>query len=367
MFLKGFIGLSFILVVGVLPTVSADAGGEIESPYSYGAKGVIGHLWAHTNKLEPFKGLRPRGVEVFAHQSLYGDESWQEAFNYPDRGLKVQLMDIPDESFGYALSTTFFLDYYIFRGSKNDLSASLGTGLSYVRNPYDPEQNPENEVIGSSLNMNMDGQISHHFHLDNNWTFRHGIGLTHISNGDYVLPNRGINVPNYQMGVYYQPKPSPEGFKRHDLPSEPQDRYFFMANLSAAYNETSEDEGSFYPAYTVSLQAYRKFNNHSILVGGFDGFFNEALRYEVESNFDEESRPDFRRAGGFLGHELKTKNLSLFKHFGHYFYHPYEAPYSIYQRYGLRYYFGEHFTARFALKAHLGRADVLDVGVGLKF
>ena len=68
----------------------------------------------------------------------------------------------------------------------------------------------------------------------------------------------------------------------------------------------------------------------------------------------------------FVGHELSINKMSLITQFGYYVYYPYEFETRIYERIGLKRYFGKHFFGSATLKAHGAAAEALEFGVGVR-
>ena len=79
-------------------------------------------------------------------------------------------------------------------------------------------------------------------------------------------------------------------------------------------------------------------------------------------------RPDYRRLGLAVGHELFYHRVSVLAQVGVYLYRPYQELYKpVYQRLGLRYALTKHLLSNFTLKVHGGRAELMEFGLGVKF
>jgi len=58
--------------------------------------------------------------------------------------------------------------------------------------------------------------------------------------------------------------------------------------------------------------------------------------------------------------------MSLITQFGYYVYYPYEFEIRIYERIGLKRYFGKRFFGSATLKDHGAAAEALEFGVGIR-
>jgi hypothetical protein len=93
-----------------------------------------------------------------------------------------------------------------------------------------------------------------------------------------------------------------------------------------------------------------------------DLFYNSSIPDRVD---DDEANA--YRVGLALGPELTTGQNSLLFQLGYYVYRPLKIDKSWYWRLGVKHHFTDHVFIGFALKAHMGKADVIEWGLGYKF
>ena len=99
---------------------------------------------------------------------------------------------------------------YLFQGARIARLASFlslnyewNLGLSGGWNPYDPESNPYNRMMGAKLNAYINTNIYLNWILSKRWNLTSGLALTHFSDGNTRLPNAGLNTVGMKMGLVY--------------------------------------------------------------------------------------------------------------------------------------------------------------------
>jgi hypothetical protein len=75
---------------------------------------------------------------------------------------------------------------------------------------------------------------------------------------------------------------------------------------------------------------------------------------------------DFKRAGMFLGYELYISKLSVLAQLGYYVYYPFDFEGQVYNRIGLKYYFGKKLFGAVTLKSHGAKAEAVEFGLGIR-
>ena len=120
------------------------------------------------------------------------------------------------------------------------------------------------------------------------------------------------------------------------------------------------------------MYADKRFNFFSAFQFGFEASFSQALKEEIYYRsvaFPEtpsDSNADYRRIGTFLGYELFINNLSAFAQLGYYIYYPYDFEGRLYNRIGLKYYFGGQWFGVFSVKSHSATAEAIEFGIGIR-
>ena len=100
----------------------------------------------------------------------------------------------------------------------------------------------------------------------------------------------------------------------------------------------------------------------------FSYFLQELIRFQSNSFPEMNIAPDtdFKRVGVFLGHELFINKLSLVTQLGYYAYYPFDFEGRVYNRIGLKRYFGDKVFGAVTLKSHAAAAEAVEFGIGIR-
>ncbi len=319
-----------------------------------------GYLLAHHQELkDAYGGLYPSVVEFNWLRTTDGEKEWERVWNYPDVGLSFSWINPGDPELGQTFYATVFLQKYI--GNRdNDLQFSfkVAPGLSYTTNHYEPEENENNTFISTPVNMIMEGNFLAHYTLDPAWSLYGGVVFTHYSNGGVKLPNSGFNIPSATLGIIYQPASGP--LTRNTDPVSPISRRL-RVNLmyGASLKSEGEDTNDLGFAWNASAYAYWRTNHRSALTAGADLFYNSTIPVRLD---DEDANP--YRIGLHAGHDLVAGNTSILFQLGYYVYRPEDIDKPVYWRVGVKQHITPKIFGAVLLKAHLGRADLIEWGIG---
>ena len=138
------------------------------------------------------------------------------------------------------------------------------------------------------------------------------------------------------------------------------------------WNESDVIDIGQYPFYIVSGYVDKRLNRKSAFQLGTDVFFTKFLKeliyyYSVAfPEYDVKGNEDWKRIGVFLGHELFINKMSLVTQLGYYVYYPYDFEGQVYNRIGLKRYFGDRFFGAITLKSHGAKAEAVEFGIGVR-
>ena len=137
-------------------------------------------------------------------------------------------------------------------------------------------------------------------------------------------------------------------------------------------NESDVIDTGQFPFYIVSGYADKRLNRKSAIQVGADIFFSKFLKeliyyYSVSfPEYDVTGDEDWKRIGVFVGHELFINKMSIVTQLGYYVYYPYDFEGQVYNRIGLKRYFGDKFFGAITLKSHGAKAEAVEFGIGVR-
>lgn len=325
-----------------------------------------------------------------------GKKPWHQLYHFPQPSLAMVYGYLGnDDVFGRVYGVVPNLTFNTNPFRKWGAQLSVGMGFSYFDNPYDLIDNPENNLVGSSI-TNMTFLKAHLWlRLAPSLALKAGYGAFHCSNGHYTLPNLGVNLPVYSLGVRYTPWKE-RGFRRFDSIPKPERKVRLNALLGAGRHEfgssTKPTGGPKFMIWQGGVYASKRYRyiNHvhaGMFVNYYTGFYDYTVNHEV---FSERQHLRSTVVTLFLGHEFIIDRVGLVAQAGVNVYNPFFKEFKkiekrpedfelfsktyIMNKLGIQYYFGDptfstrhKFFAGVYIKANFGQADFAEVATGFTF
>jgi len=317
----------------------------------------------------------PTGFFLSYNKRSFGEEAWQDHYNYPDFGYSFGYQDYKSDIVGKLYSVYGHYNFYFFnRENKNQLIFRTGIGLAYNTNPYDKETNNKNTAFGTSLNSSTYFKL--YYQRENiieNIGVNAGLTFIHASNSNIKSPNSGMNVWAATVGLNYNLDNEIE-LKTYIQSSE--SSYFkqpikYNVAFRTGINESEIIGSGVKPFFVFSAYADKRLNRKSAIQFGADLYISPILKdyYELNLTIPHthlKETNDFSRIGLFVGHELFINKLSIETQIGYYVKYPFEYQGLVYETLGLKRYINEKWFASLRLKAHAADAETVEFGIGIR-
>lgn len=312
----------------------------------------------------------PTGLILSYNKKTYGFEPWESRFNYPDYGFSFTYQDLKNYYLGENYGLYAHFNFYFFN---RNLMFRIGQGIAYATKPYDKEENFINNAYGSRL-MSSTYIMGNYKKEDlyKGWGLQGGFSIIHYSNANFKAPNNSTNTFVFNAGVNYlfdyEEEPEYQPSVEEKKFSEP---IRYNIAFRGGLNESDVVNSGQFPLYTFSFYADKRINRKSALQFGTEAFFATFLKeliYYKSVAFPEENvsgDEDWKRLGIFIGHELFINKLSFVSQLGYYVYYPFDFEGRVYNRIGLKRYFGKVFGA-VTVKSHGAKAEGVEFGIGIR-
>ncbi|MGB5553619.1 MAG: acyloxyacyl hydrolase [Flavobacteriaceae bacterium] len=359
----------FALLSGVFCLSQEDS---VHKKYVLDASAFYGSVLLHNPDISHLISEHPTGFVLGVNRKTYGTEEWEEPYNYPDVGYSFIYQDMNNSTLGKHAALYAHYNFYFL---KRNLQLRLGQGVSYATNPYDKNLNYRNNAYGSDIMSST--YLMLNFHRENIFKglgFKAGVLVVHYSNGNVKAPNTSTNTLAFNAGLTYDLDggKSMEYMRTLDREKVTEPLRYNVA-LRTGINESDVIGLGQHPFYIVSAYVDKRLGRKSaIQVGGdlfLSNFLKELIRYQAIAfpEYGVQEDDDYKRVGVFVGHELFVNKLSVIAQLGYYVYYPFDFEGRLYNRIGLKRYFGTKMYGAITLKSHAAAAEAIEIGVGVRF
>lgn len=343
---------------------------EAAKAYSVDVAYTYGNIARHSTAIAHLITGHPEGFLATVSRKTFGNQEWEQRFNYPDVGLTLNYQNFKNEALG---ENTGLYGHYTFYFFKRNLMMRIGEGIVYVNNPYDKVTNNRNTAFGSTLMPSTYLMLNYKKeNIIGRFGVEAGLTMVHYSNGNIKAPNTSINVMAVNIGVNYDLSTETPEYQ-HTLTNE---KFTEPLKINIAFrsgiNESDNINSGQFPFYVASVYADKRLGHLSAIQLGADAFFSTFLKEYVkyrsiaypEDNLQGDE--DYKRFGVFVGHELFINRMSFISQFGYYVYNPIHFESDFYQRLGLKYYVSPKLYGTVSLKTHMAKAEAIEFGIGVR-
>lgn len=330
-----------------------------------------GYMLAHSPALKDIQGWP--NIFKIDYATKLNSKEYHQCLNSPLSGMSLTYMDHGHPATGKSISLSTFLQPTIANWQKHTLSGRIGLGLSHVQNPFDPVRNPQQRAIGSNLNFLVEGQLLYAYDVTPNLGLSFNSGIIHISNAAKKLPNSGLNIISFGLGLNYiiheenhQPLKKVNGT---EIPYG-KGEFSHYINMRGGIKSIRLLDYDVFPAFGLNYTMAYRYHTLGSYTIGLDADYNEGYIKEMrainQTNDDDIPFKHWRWALA-AGHEIHMNRLSLVTQFAVYLMRPHSMHHRTYQRYGLKYQLDKSTVVAATLRAHAARADYMEWTVGRKF
>ena len=336
----------------------------------------------NTDNLSDIMKNRANSFEFKVGFQTEGKKDWQQYWGYPTYGIGFYSTFFGSEdTLGNPSAVYAFYGGPMKRWNRLGLFYEMGVGVSYGFKKYDPENNPSQDIIGSTVNVYLAARFYLQYRINRRLDASIGLDLTHFSNGNTRTPNMGLNIygPNFALKYNFNPvrmytrkidrdykPPLRPKFIKNEKPSVEKSNFIhlFVAGAGKTTNKQLYD-GPTYFAGTIALDYTRQYSHIARWGAGLDFFYDSSLREDFE---DTQAVPfkDLMQLGVHVGNELLITRIHFITQFGYYLYSPESASYkgSWYLRVNLRVLITDQFGIQGGLKTlNGGAADFIEWGL----
>jgi len=329
-----------------------------------------GNIALHNNDILHLIKGHPDGVILSWNKKTFGEEAWQQRFNYPDYGASFIYQDLKNDVLGENYGLYAHYNFYFF---KRNLMFRIGQGIAYNTNPYDKLDNHKNIAFGSRLLSSTYVMLNYKKErIFNRFGLQGGLSLVHYSNANVKAPNTSVNSMAFNLGLTYNLDEEDAEYIDNLNDEKFTERIKYNIAFRSGINQSDIIGSGQFPFYILSAYVDKRLGHVSAIQFGVDVFFSNFLKeliyYQSVSfpELDVTGDEDYKRMGLFVGHELFINKMSIESQVGYYVYYPYDFEGRMYLRIGLKRYFGKKLFGAITLKSHGAKAEAVEFGIGVR-
>jgi hypothetical protein len=345
--------------------------GEDPRKYTLDANAFYGSIILHNPDISHLISEHPSGVILSANRKTFGYQDWEAAYNYPDIGYSFVYQNFNNPTLGENFGLYAHYNFYFFG---RNLQFRLGQGIAYTTNPYDKNTNFRNNAFGTTLLSSTFLLLNfHRENLVDGLGVKAGIAIVHYSNANFKAPNTSTNTFAFNAGITYDlDKDIHPDFLTPAVKQFHSGRLRYNLVFRFGLNESDVVNSGQFPFYIASFYMDKRLSHKSAVQLGTDLFFSnflkELIAYQSVALPELNVTPgtDYKRAGVFAGHELFINRLSIITQLGYYVYYPFDFEGRLYNRIGLKRYFGDTWFGAITLKSHGAKAEAVEFGLGVR-
>ncbi len=307
-------------------------------------------------------------------QQTFGEYKWERVYHNPEKGIGLFAAELGNpQELGQAIGVYPFVNFPLNPGRKIKLFVRTGNGLGLITKPFEKTKNHKNNINGSYINQFIYLRLYTTFRPSKNLIMDSGVGLTHLSNGNFAVPNLGINLMTVNVGLRFQkPNPLANQLLNHKLDTtyrKYDKKPFVTVVTSAGLNESNYRNGKKYGVFSLALSGWKNVSPKSRFGFGLDYFYDYSniAKAKEKGTFDTNKKSNNLQAGFRLGYEIVVGKFSLPMEMGTYYFSKTTTNGPLYHRVGLRCYLTNQLIINYTLKTHWFTAEVSEFGIGYKF
>jgi len=343
----------------------------VELKYHYGG------FAKNTDKLNPIMDYPYNAIDIkVAIQTNGRKKELDQIYGYPTYGIGLYKIKCNSTELGSPNAVYIFMKVPIIRGKKLTWNFGMAPGLAFGFNKYNPETNPKQKIIGSSLNMFYNFNTGVNYEISSRIDLGMDLDLTHFSNGAIKTPNIGVNmygIAPYIRCNFNNGRDKNKSFERTKFNKKELNSFTKHSNIQVfggigAKKTTDIYDGASYLVSSISLDYAYSYDRLGMIGFGIDEFYESSLRHYPLPGIENPTFADLSYTGIHVSHFFKIYFITLITQVGYNLTPAVNHKGMVYIVASLNYHLSKNFFVRSVLKTRNGAvADFLELGLGYNF
>lgn len=297
-----------------------------------------------------------------------GKNHWEQIYKYPEVGVTCSFTTLGNKAvFGDEFGLFPFVQTYLIRKQKFQLTHQFGIGIGYATKKFDINTNYENISVGSHLNVHFNVKLGTKIVLTDKMSFNSGLSFSHFSNANMAEPNLGLNMFTAYAGLNYALGEQSEFTKMELEKHKPKHEFAFIYAFGGKHTRALQTTTYFTSSFSTEYKFHWK--RKIDIGGGLDLFYDSSTKVEMNSPTSETYQSIYDlRTGIHFSQEVVYNNFSFILQEGFYVgLTDHVNQKRMYNRGILRYKFNNLFLVSFSMKSHFNILDYPEIGFGYFF
>jgi len=335
---------------------------KLQAQHAWAFRAYPGFLAAHHEDMQAM-GSHLIGLEAAREWRIDKDGELAKKQRQPFAGIGANHVMLFNDINGNVSSLFCYYDAGISGNEKTSLRFRLTTGIGMFSRQWDVYTNPRNRAIGSRFNGMMQAAMYVQEPISVRKQIQLGLSLIHYSNGNFGLPNLGINMPCLFLAVkqsdgnnnYYKPR-YPENHNTVE----------WQPSLRFGKKQMSMDDPRNIFNYLAELKVLYPSKPWRFWTAAISGFYDRSYVYTKFQPLPKAGLDKISEIAISGGHEYRVGRVGVVMDLGFYIYRPDDTKRKYYQALGVKYYASSSLTAMVRLRTHLSMADYVEWGVSYR-
>ena len=296
-----------------------------------------------------------------------GSRAWENIYGHPRLGAAFYYENYHYNVLGQSFSGAVIAEFPLVKKQFLGIDLRFLAGTGYVTKKFDSESNPDNLLIGSRFSAFFCFGPQFQFFMNRPQRLLAGFNFVHWSNGAMRLPNLGLNLMQWHIGVQGrigEEHPKFTGEPRQTIVWNKWQKYVTAA---VGFRESQQPEGPKYCIISTTAGVYRMLGQRTRVGVGLD-FFRDPSQNTTFGNFGiEESNDSPYLLGAHIAYGFCFGRTSATLHLGGFIFNEIYDGAAIYDRVVINYNITPHLMANLGLRTYFMRAEYIEWGVGYMF
>ena len=309
---------SFIIFVGFsLCTQSHFLYGQqpsLKDRLYFEANADYGFVMPHITPIAYFITDHVKGYQFNIGIQTTGEKKWHNYYNYPRLGIGFYHSGLGnDQIYGQVNALFGYFDRYFFKPNRRfNLGNRLSFGLSYITKKFDLENNYFDLAIGSNINVYVNYSLEGLVLVSPKMQLKLGLGMTHVSNGRFKEPNKGLNLITSFVGLQYSlTNPSKLILSEPTETDEPGNNQIIVLGALGKKQISRKYDYTYWPK-ALSTEYAHKITRTSWVGAALTFYYDPSLKKEIEMEGDTAKNSDDIRIALNFSYELKMGRFPTF-------------------------------------------------------